>query len=119
MFKGAFTALVTPFRDGSIDSDALRAHVDRQIAGGIDGLGGGCRCQHAGRCDAGDVFVADADVRGCPGVPGAVDEAPAEDQQVEGLGRLRWHVRRQTLAGGCGSGCPEHRAGGERGGRRE
>ena len=38
MFKGAFTALVTPFRNGSIDADALRAHVDRQIAGGIDGL---------------------------------------------------------------------------------
>jgi 4-hydroxy-tetrahydrodipicolinate synthase len=38
MFKGAFTALVTPFRDGNIDADALRAHVDRQIAGGIDGL---------------------------------------------------------------------------------
>jgi len=38
MFKGAFTALVTPFRDGSIDADALRSHVDRQIAGGIDGL---------------------------------------------------------------------------------
>jgi 4-hydroxy-tetrahydrodipicolinate synthase len=38
MFKGAFTALVTPFRDGNIDADALRSHVDRQIAGGIDGL---------------------------------------------------------------------------------
>ncbi|MDT8395368.1 MAG: 4-hydroxy-tetrahydrodipicolinate synthase [bacterium] len=38
MFKGAFTALVTPFRNGRIDTDALRAHVDRQIEGGIDGL---------------------------------------------------------------------------------
>jgi 4-hydroxy-tetrahydrodipicolinate synthase len=38
MFKGAFTALVTPFSSGRIDADALRAHVDRQIEGGIDGL---------------------------------------------------------------------------------
>lgn len=38
MFKGAFTALVTPFRDGNIDAEALRSHVDRQIAEGIDGL---------------------------------------------------------------------------------
>ena len=38
MFKGAFTALVTPFSGGRIDADALRAHVDRQIEGGIDGL---------------------------------------------------------------------------------
>lgn len=39
MFKGAFTALVTPFDDsGAIDEKALRELVDRQIAGGISGL---------------------------------------------------------------------------------
>lgn len=38
MFKGTFTALVTPFSGGRIDTDALRAHVDRQIEAGIDGL---------------------------------------------------------------------------------
>ena len=38
MFKGAFTALVTPFSDGQIDTQALRDHVDFQIGKGIDGL---------------------------------------------------------------------------------
>ena len=38
MFEGAFTALVTPFRDGRVDERALRDLVDRQIAAGIDGL---------------------------------------------------------------------------------
>jgi 4-hydroxy-tetrahydrodipicolinate synthase len=36
--EGVFTALVTPFRDGAIDEDALRALVERQIAAGVDGL---------------------------------------------------------------------------------
>jgi 4-hydroxy-tetrahydrodipicolinate synthase len=36
--KGASTALITPFRDGEVDHDALRALVERQIDGGIDGL---------------------------------------------------------------------------------
>ncbi len=38
MFKGAMTALVTPFREGRIDEDALRRHIDYQIESGIDGL---------------------------------------------------------------------------------
>jgi 4-hydroxy-tetrahydrodipicolinate synthase len=38
MFAGVLTALVTPFRDGSIDERALRDLVERQIAAGIDGL---------------------------------------------------------------------------------
>jgi len=37
-FAGAFTALVTPFRDGKVDEQALRKLVDRQITAGIDGL---------------------------------------------------------------------------------
>ena len=36
--RGAKTALITPFRDGAVDHDALAALVERQIAGGIDGL---------------------------------------------------------------------------------
>lgn len=36
--RGAYTALLTPFRDGRVDEEALRHHVDRQIAGGIHGL---------------------------------------------------------------------------------
>lgn len=38
MFKGAFTALITPFSDGRIDGQALRDHIDFQIEEGIDGL---------------------------------------------------------------------------------
>jgi 4-hydroxy-tetrahydrodipicolinate synthase len=39
MFKGVFTALVTPFNeDGSLDEAALRRLVDLQIAGGVTGL---------------------------------------------------------------------------------
>lgn len=38
MFTGAFTALITPFRDGQIDEPALRNLVEFQIASGIDGL---------------------------------------------------------------------------------
>ena len=38
MFVGAMTALVTPFRDGKVDDEALVRLVDAQIAAGIDGL---------------------------------------------------------------------------------
>jgi len=38
MLKGAFTALVTPFRRGLFDSEAMRRHIDFQIESGIDGL---------------------------------------------------------------------------------
>ena len=37
-FEGAFTALITPFRDGKVDEKALRDLVERQIGAGIDGL---------------------------------------------------------------------------------
>ncbi len=35
---GTLTALITPFRDGQVDYAALEAHVERQIAAGVDGL---------------------------------------------------------------------------------
>lgn len=38
MFTGIITALVTPFRNGAVDEDALRQLVDDQIANGVDGL---------------------------------------------------------------------------------
>ncbi len=38
LFKGVFTALVTPFRDGQVDEDAFVRLVERQIAGGVHGL---------------------------------------------------------------------------------
>jgi 4-hydroxy-tetrahydrodipicolinate synthase len=38
MFKGTYTALVTPFRDGEIDVSALEALVEGQIADGVSGV---------------------------------------------------------------------------------
>lgn len=37
-FRGSFTALVTPFRDGALDEKAFRGLVDWQIEEGIHGL---------------------------------------------------------------------------------
>src|SRR4051812_2511488 len=37
-FKGAITALITPFRDGAVDEEAFISLVERQIAAGIHGL---------------------------------------------------------------------------------
>jgi 4-hydroxy-tetrahydrodipicolinate synthase len=37
-FKGVFTALVTPFRNGAIDHSAFDALVKRQLAAGVAGL---------------------------------------------------------------------------------
>jgi 4-hydroxy-tetrahydrodipicolinate synthase len=37
-FSGTYTALVTPFRDGSVDVPAFQALIERQIAGGVDGI---------------------------------------------------------------------------------
>src|SRR5712691_1771183 len=38
MLTGAMTALITPFRGGEVDTRALDALVETQIAGGIDAL---------------------------------------------------------------------------------
>ena len=38
MFKGIFTALVTPFKNGSIDDESYRSFIDFQINSGIHGL---------------------------------------------------------------------------------
>jgi 4-hydroxy-tetrahydrodipicolinate synthase len=38
MFRGTFTALITPFRNGRVDDQALAALVETQIAAGVDGL---------------------------------------------------------------------------------
>ena len=37
-FRGAITALITPFRDGAVDEDAFVALIERQIEAGIHGL---------------------------------------------------------------------------------
>ncbi|MBN1472795.1 MAG: 4-hydroxy-tetrahydrodipicolinate synthase [Syntrophaceae bacterium] len=38
MFKGAITAIVTPFRNGSIDEDRFRNLIEFQIENGINGI---------------------------------------------------------------------------------
>jgi 4-hydroxy-tetrahydrodipicolinate synthase len=38
MFRGTFTALVTPFRDGNIDRTAFEQLIEQQIAAGITGI---------------------------------------------------------------------------------
>lgn len=38
LFKGVITALITPFRDGTVDVPAFEALVERQIAAGVHGL---------------------------------------------------------------------------------
>src|SRR6267143_6621301 len=38
MFHGTFTALVTPFRDGGIDTSAFEKLIEAQIAAGITGI---------------------------------------------------------------------------------
>lgn len=37
-FAGAFTAIITPFRNGNVDEDAYRQLIEWQIEQGIDGL---------------------------------------------------------------------------------
>jgi len=37
-FRGSFTALVTPFKNGSVDEKAFRDIVDWQISEGTNGL---------------------------------------------------------------------------------
>jgi 4-hydroxy-tetrahydrodipicolinate synthase len=38
MFKGAMTAMVSPFKSGKLDEGRLREQIEFQISGGIDGL---------------------------------------------------------------------------------
>ncbi|MEQ8162570.1 MAG: 4-hydroxy-tetrahydrodipicolinate synthase [Smithellaceae bacterium] len=38
MFKGAIVAIVTPFKDGKVDEDALRELIEFQISNGTDGI---------------------------------------------------------------------------------
>jgi len=38
MFEGTYTALVTPFSDGRVDTEALEFLIEKQIEGGITGI---------------------------------------------------------------------------------
>ncbi len=37
-YHGLYTAIVTPFKDNKVDTEALKALVEAQIAGGVDGI---------------------------------------------------------------------------------
>ncbi len=37
-FNGVYTALITPFRNGEVDNNALKALVEKQIAGNVTGI---------------------------------------------------------------------------------
>ncbi len=37
-YHGLYTAIVTPFKDNKVDTDALKALIEAQIAGGVDGI---------------------------------------------------------------------------------
>jgi len=38
MFHGTMTALVTPFSNGAIDEESFRAHLERQVEAGVNGV---------------------------------------------------------------------------------
>ena len=38
IFEGAATAIITPFKNGAMDFETMKRHIDQQIAGGIDAL---------------------------------------------------------------------------------
>lgn len=38
LFRGIFTALITPFKDGAVDEKAFQAFVEWQVAEGVNGL---------------------------------------------------------------------------------
>lgn len=38
MFQGTHTALITPFRNGEVDTAAFRSLIDRQVEGGVAGV---------------------------------------------------------------------------------
>jgi 4-hydroxy-tetrahydrodipicolinate synthase len=38
MFTGTYTAIVTPFKDGALDQEALQRLIKNQIRGGVDGV---------------------------------------------------------------------------------
>jgi 4-hydroxy-tetrahydrodipicolinate synthase len=82
-FRGVFTALVTPFRDGALDEAAFAALVERQIAAGVHGLvpvgttGETATLSHAEHRRVVELCVATAKGR-VPVIAGAGSNATAE-----------------------------------------
>ena len=38
MFRGSYTALITPFKDGLVDEDGIQSFVEWQISEGVHGV---------------------------------------------------------------------------------
>lgn len=83
MFRGAITALITPFKNGALDEAALQSLVDWQITEGIHGLvpvgttGESPTLSHAEHERAVEVVIEVADKR-VPIIAGAGSNATAE-----------------------------------------
>ena len=83
MFRGAITALITPFKNGALDEAALQSLVDWQISEGINGLvpvgttGESPTLSHAEHERVVEVVIEAADKR-VPIIAGAGSNATAE-----------------------------------------
>ena len=83
MFRGAITALITPFKNGALDEAALQSLVDWQITQGVQGLvpvgttGESTTLSHAEHERAVEVVIEAADKR-VPIIAGAGSNATAE-----------------------------------------
>src|SRR5207247_1367976 len=95
MFRGTFTALVTPFRDGAIDASAFEKLIEAQIGAKITGLvaigttGESPTLSHAERVQLIRLAVAKANKR-CVVLAGtgsnATEHAVADTKMAEKLG---------------------------------
>ena len=63
MFSGTFTALVTPFRNGEVDVEALEGMVEFQIGHGVSGLVCGTTGETPAMSGAEDRLVVETVVR--------------------------------------------------------
>src|SRR3981189_3704814 len=95
MFRGTFTALVTPFREGAIDFTALENLIESQIAAGIDGIiavgttGESPTLTHDERKEVIHCAIPSAETR-CPAVASTCSYSPREaiaaTEEAEKLG---------------------------------
>jgi 4-hydroxy-tetrahydrodipicolinate synthase len=91
-FKGAYSALITPFKDGRIDEESYRNFIEWQIEQGIDGLvpcgttGESATLGHTEHKEAISICVDQAKGR-VPVVAGAGSNATAEAIDLAGYAR--------------------------------
>src|SRR5258706_16378581 len=88
MFSGAFTAMVSPFREGKLDEGRLRDQIEYQIKGGIDGLvpvgtTGESPTLDFTEHERGSALTVEAVRGGGPGIAGAGGEATPEAVELQ------------------------------------